>query len=264
MSLAAQARRARFRSKVLRRPLVVMRHRGLRPNDAFVVSYPRSGSTWTVFMLRHALTCVPATFGNLNAAVPYVGAHAPVPGILPDGGRLIRSHETLDLGPRRVVYLVRDPRSVVLSEYRWQLMSGYFGGSLSDFVDDFLSGAANPWGAWDRHVQRWCAHHERSSGPLLVVRYEDLRLDPVSGLARLLGFLGEDTPPDRLEQVVAANDLTAMRQSERDTSIPKAREDLDFVGDGGLAAWRDQLPSDASARIAARFGETMARAGYVP
>jgi hypothetical protein len=55
-----------------------------------------------------------------------------------------------------------------------------------------------------------------------------------------------------------------MRQSERDTSIPKAREDLDFVGDGGLAAWRDQLPSDASARIAARFGETMARAGYVP
>ena len=264
MTLAAQVRRARFRSKVLRRPLVVVRHRGLRPNDALVVSYPRSGLTWTVFMLRHALTGVPATFGNLNEAIPYLGAHAQVPGILADGGRLIRSHETLDVGPRRVVYLVRDPRSVVLSEYRWQLMSGYFAGSLSDFVDDFLSGAANPWGAWDRHVRRWSAHQERTSGPLQVVRYEDLRRDPAGELARVLGFLGDETPPDRLEEIVTANDLTAMRQSERDTSIPKVREDLDFVGEGGVAAWRDQLPADASARITARFGETIARAGYVP
>lgn len=263
MSPAAQVRRARFRSKALRRPLVVLRHRGLRPNDAFVVSYPRSGSTWTLFMLRHALTGVPATFGNLNEAVPYVGAHAHVPGILADGGRLIRSHETLDVGPRRVVYLVRDPRSVVLSEYRWQLMSGYFAGSLTEFVDDFVSGAANPWGAWDRHVQRWWAHQERTAGPLLVVRYEDLRRDPAAGLARVLGFLGGDIPSIRLQQVVAANDLTAMRQSERDTSIPKVREDLDFVGDGGVTVWRDQLPPDASARIAARFAGTITRAGYV-
>jgi Sulfotransferase domain len=215
-------------------------------------------------MLRHALTGVRATFGNLNEAVPYVGAHVHVPGILADGGRLIRSHETLDLGPRRVVYLVRDPRSVVLSEYRWQLMSGYFTGTLTDFVDDFLSGAANPWGAWDRHVERWCAHRGNMAGPLLVVRYEDLRRDPAAELARVLGFLGDDTSPTRIQQVVATNDLAAMRRSERDTSIPKVREDLDFVGDGGVDIWRDQLPREASARIAARFAETITRAGYVP
>lgn len=215
-------------------------------------------------MLRHALTGVPATFGNLNEAVPYVGAHAHVPGILADGGRLIRSHESLDLGPRRVVYLVRDPRSVVLSEYRWQLMSGYFAGSLTDFVDDFLSGAVNPWGAWDRHVQRWCAHQEDRTRPLLVVRYEDLRRDPAAGLARILGFLGDHSPPIRVQEIVAANDLASMRRSEQDTSIPKIRQDLDFVGDGGVAGWRHQLPHDASARIAARFAETITRTGYVP
>ncbi len=214
-------------------------------------------------MLRHALTGVPATFSNLNGVVPYVGAHPRTPGILGDGGRLIRSHETLDLGPRRVVYLVRDPRSVVLSEYRWQLMSGYFRGNLTDFVDDFVSGAANPWGAWDRHVLRWYSHPARTSGSLLVVRYEDLRREPTTFLAQILRFLGA-APRVGLEQVIAANDLAAMRRNEHDTALPKVRDDLDFVGRGGVTAWRDQLPADVSARIVERFGGTMAGAGYHP
>jgi Sulfotransferase domain len=264
MRLPSRLRRARFRNRLLRRPLVALRHRGLRPGDAFVVSYPRSGTTWTVFMLRHALTGIPATFGNLNEAVPYLGGHARVSGILADGGRLIRSHETLDLGPRRVVYIVRDPRSVVLSEYRWQLMSGYFDGTLADFVGDFVSGTANPWGAWDRHVECWYAHTARASGPLLVVRYEDLRQDPAAVLSRILGFLGSATSPTRLQAIVDANDLNSMRRSERDTAIPKVREDLEFVGDGGVASWRDQLSGDATARITERFGDVMRRAGYGP
>ena len=242
----------------------MLRHRGLRPNDAFVISYPRSGATWTLFMLRHALTGTGATFDNLNDVIPYVGAHAGTPEILAGGGRLIRSHELADVGSRRVVYLVRDPRSIVLSEYRWQLMSGYFRGGLEAFVDDYVSGAANPWGAWDRHVLHWLAHPAKTAGPLLVVRYEDLRREPAAHLAGILDFLGSGAAPAVLEEVVAANDLAAMRRNEHATALPKVRDDLDFVGQGAVASWRDQLPAEASSRILDRFAATMERTGYLP
>src|SRR5690349_7136880 len=40
----------------LRAPFVWLRHRGLDPQDTFVASYPRSGSTWLCFLLFEILT----------------------------------------------------------------------------------------------------------------------------------------------------------------------------------------------------------------
>lgn len=257
-------RRARFRSRHLRRPVVALRHRGLRPDDAFCVSYPRSGSTWTLFMLCEVLTGEPTTFGELHRTIPYLGGHDCAPGVLSGGGRLVHSHEVGDLGDRRVVYLVRDPRSVVLSEYRWQLMAGLFEGPFPAFLDDFLAGTSNPWSSWADHVHRWFAHGRRASDRLLVVRYEELRQAPAAHLQRILGFLGEPAPPSRVEPAVAANDLAAMRDKERRSIPAKHRGDLDFVGQGSIGLWREALTPDQAAAIAERFAPAMRLAGYEP
>lgn len=174
MGYGTRLRRARFRSDVLRRPLVAARHRGLRPADCFLVSYPRSGTTWTLFMVCEALLGAPRSFDDLHQTAPYVGDHRTVRPLLPDDGRLIWSHEVAEVGARKVVYLVRDPRSIVSSEYRWQLLAGHYAGPFDPFVDDFLNGRSNPWGAWDRHVDRWQQHATRTDGALLTVRYEDM------------------------------------------------------------------------------------------
>ena len=257
-------RRARFRRRDLRRPLVALRHRGLGPEDAFVVAYPRSGITWTLFMLCDALTGQEAGFGHLQATVPYVGHHLRVPGILSNGGRLVYSHETLGVGARPVVYLVRDPRSVVLSEYRWQLMSGLFDGSFPRFVDRFVEGRSNPWGAWGDHVRTWLAHGRQSPGQLLVVHYEDLRRQPQQHLARIVGFLGETPARSTIERAVVRNELMAMREKERRCGLPKVRKELDFVGEGGLDLWREDLTASQAAQITERFAGAMRLVGYLP
>lgn len=258
----SRVRRVRFRSTKLRRPLTLIRHTGLRGSDAFVVSYPRSGTTWTLFMLSEAITGRPMTFGQEQNAVPYIGSHRRVPSLLPGEGRLIWSHEIHRVGSHRVIYLVRDPRSVVLSEYRWQEMQGYYSGGLNAFVDDFVRGASNPWGAWDRHVEHWLDHPRRTSAPLHLVRYEDLRVDPVTVLDSMLAFLGRSRPTDAIHRIVERNRIEQMRDKERRSAIPKIRGDLTFVGEGGVDLWRQELPDHCARAIEDRFGRTMASFGY--
>ena len=77
----------------LRVPLVWSRHRGLKDQDVFVASYPRSGSTWLRFLLFETLTKNDAGFDNVNRMLPDVGMHADATPLLPNQGRLIKTHE---------------------------------------------------------------------------------------------------------------------------------------------------------------------------
>src|ERR1019366_2584136 len=83
------------------------------PDDIFLVSYPKSGNTWTRFLLGNLLNPDEGiTFANVERKVPDIYAEskrtlkkAPRP-------RLIKSHECFDPRYRRVIYIVRDPRDL--------------------------------------------------------------------------------------------------------------------------------------------------------
>src|SRR5438445_13689385 len=84
------------------------------PNDVFLVSYLRSGSTWTRFLFGNLIhTHEPVTFTNVDRMVPSIYT-------LPDRKlrslpRVMKSHECFDPRYRRVIHLVRDPRDVAVS-----------------------------------------------------------------------------------------------------------------------------------------------------
>jgi hypothetical protein len=176
----------------------------------------------------------------------------------------VYSHEVARIGVRPVVYLVRDPRSVVLSEYRWQRMSGRFEGTFTRFLHDFLRGRSNPWGSWGDHVQTWLTRGQRTPGQLLVVRYEDMRQRPEEHLGRIARFLGESTSRSGITGAVSGNDLAAMREKERRSRLPKQRRDIDFVGEGGIDLWKEELTPGEAAQIAERFAAVMRLVGYGP
>ncbi|MBA2426551.1 MAG: sulfotransferase domain-containing protein [Actinobacteria bacterium] len=240
---------------------------GLTNADAFLVSYPRSGTTWMRFLLYEALTGEDAGFGAMRRAVPSINKHRNAAHVLHGSGRLIQSHETFSDGDRRIVYVVRDPRSVVISEYKWQRRLGIEPGSFDRFVKDFVRGRSNPWGAWDRHATFWLDGQPARHNHLHVVKFEDLRLDTERTLAEVLRFLGTDPDPQMVHRVVTNNSVKRMREKEdqaRDKGWrASARSDIRFVDSGSVGGWSETLTDAQAATIERRFGPVLERLGYL-
>jgi hypothetical protein len=246
--------------------MIRMRHRGLRDSDAFLASYPRSGSTWLRFLLYEALTLVSAEFGSMKQAVPSVGKQDGARPVLPGGGRVVQTHERYLDRERRVVYVVRDPRSVVVSEYSWQRRLGIEGRPFEAFFDDFLRGRSNPWGGWDQHVRFWLGGPCARAGKLHLVHFEDMRADTEAVFSAALGFLGSPADASVVHRAVENNSLQRMREKEDAARArgwrSRARSDLRFVNTGSVGGWRNALSEDQARALEERFAAELGLAGY--
>lgn len=214
-----------------RRALVRYRFLGLRANDALLVSYPKSGSTWLRFLLAQILGGSEADYGSIRDTVAPVGRHRGAPAILPGGGRMLRTHEPL--APYRgrmgqpVVYLIRDPRDVCLSYFNHRRRQGATS-EFPSFAQRFLDGRVDGVGSWHRHAE---TARDFASGPqrdCLCLRYEDLNADPVVRLLELVAFLGLEADEGVVSRAVADNTRDRMRERE-DPSF------LSRVGMGGAS-----------------------------
>jgi hypothetical protein len=248
----------------LRVPLVWLRHRGIQERDVFVASYPRSGSTWLRFLLFEALANTEAGFDNVNRVIPDVGMHASAPPILPNQGRIIKTHEAYRPEYKRAIYVVRDPRDVALSEYAYEDALGRVSGDFDHYLTDFLRGTATAYGSWLEHSRGWMDSPLAARGGLLVVRYHDLRKDTYAQLENILNFLGVSLDRQRISDAIRNNDFQRMRVKEdRSPQLGKSTDDQRrFVRKGAVGGWRDQLTPEQLERIEAETGEMLARLGY--
>jgi len=128
--------RRKFAKTRLRVPLNWLRHRGLEPADVFFAGYPKSGTTWSRFVLFEVLTGKPAGFRQTNTLMPIIiHSQSKALRLLPGGGRLISTHEDYQKEYRKAIYITRDPRDVVLSEYAFYTVLDYYHGTLDRFID---------------------------------------------------------------------------------------------------------------------------------
>ncbi len=245
----------------LRVPLVWARHRGVKDQDVFVASYPRSGSTWLRFLLFETLTKNDAGFDNVNRMLPDVGMHADATPLLPNQGRLIKTHEPFRPAYKRAVYVVRDVRDVVLSEYAYQNALGRIERTFDDYLTDFLNGTATGYGSWQEHVRGWIDSPLAGNGNLLVVRYRDLRKDTQTYLQRIVDFLGVDVDRQMIVRAVQNNEFQKMRAKEdKSPQLGKSVEgESRFVRKGTVGGWREQLTPEQLLRIEEKTGTMLTR-----
>lgn len=244
--------------------IVALRHRGVSPSDSFLASYPKSGNTWMKFMLAQSLGGAAVDFDSVEGLIPDVGTHRGTPQLLPNQGRLIKTHEpyrpSLRRHYRRAIYMVRDGRDVAVSYYFSMLRTGLFDGSFSAFLDRFLAGRIGGFGAWHEHVLSWLEAEPRP----LVLRYEDLLDDPVGGLREATTFVGMSLSDERLQEIVEANTADAMRSKESGTRIDRerVRSDINFVRSASSGEWREHFSGDDLSRFVGLAGTALDRSGY--
>ncbi len=173
---------------------------------------------------------------------------------------MIKTHECYQEPYGHAVYLVRDPRAVVLSEHRFQTMHGFSNQDFDRFLEDFLEGRVHGLGAWNRHVQSWL--DSPLGDRLLIVRFEELRADPQSVLASVLSHLGVRATVADISRAIERNTIENMRVKEDASELHKSRGDLRHVNSGQTAGWRDRLDSEQRALLDTRWEPLLERLGY--
>jgi hypothetical protein len=241
------------------------------PDDIFLVSYFRSGSTWSRFLFGNFIhQDEPITFTNMERFVPVIYS-------LPDRAlrklpRVLKSHESFDPRYPHVIYIVRDPRDVAVSFYFYNLKvrvipDGY---SMDEFVDRFIAAKVVPYadrvGCWQDHVLSWLCLREGRPG-FRLLRYEDLLADPAKELTRLSPLLGIEPTPARIERAIQLSSAGHMQSLEKKQSkqwevTKNSRQDIPFVREAKFGGWRKKLSEKAVRTIEQAWGGTMKELGY--
>lgn len=253
----------------LHTPLTWVRHWGLDENDAFIASYPRSGNTWLRFLMFEILASGSAGFEEVNHMVAEVGLHGRGLQVLPGQGRLIKTHESYRRPYKKAIYLVRDVRDVVLSEFAYQKALGWIPDDFTGFLHRFLRGEVNPFGAWHQHVASWVDSPLGSSSNFLLVKFEDLRGNPNRVVTQVLDFLGVEVDPQTIEDAIANNTVARMQEKEHRSpqlaaTAPKPHvgEESRFIRSGSVGRWRNRLTEAQVELIEQHAGKVLARMGY--
>ncbi|MBO0911612.1 MAG: sulfotransferase domain-containing protein [Acidobacteria bacterium] len=255
---------------VFLRRLRIERDITIFPDDTFLTSYPRSGNTWTRFLVGNIVHMEEAvTFLNVERLVPDMYKHSdsylrhlPRP-------RVLKSHEVFDPRYRKIIYIVRDPRDVAVSNYHWEMKQRSVGEKcpIEAFVLRWMKGSYwDRLGNWGEHVASWLSTRQGHEG-FLIVRYEDLIEDTASELAKIAGLLGIEATRERLTRAVELSSRDRMRelearQGKKWVQTRYTRQDKPFVRRGSSGDWKSQLPPASVAEIERAWGDIMTSLGY--
>ncbi|HMD16695.1 MAG TPA: sulfotransferase domain-containing protein, partial [Terriglobales bacterium] len=183
--------------------------------------------------------------------------------------RVLKSHESFDARYRRVIYIVRDPRDVAISNYHWEmkLRSIPDGCPIEEFVPRWMDG--DFWrriGSWADHVSSWMATRQGHDS-FLLMRYEDLHQDQPRELARVARFMGLNPDAERINRAIERSSAANMRkmeetQGKRWVATFHTRRDKPFVRKAASGGWQAVIPEKTVTYMEAHWGPLMKQLGY--
>ncbi|XP_072145637.1 sulfotransferase 1B1-like [Dermacentor andersoni] len=251
-----------------------------RPSDVFVATYPKTGTTWTQYIVWMLLN-----LDRLDEGVPLftdiVTRHVPflervgrkVAEALPEP-RIIKHHLPFWLSPyhplAKYVVAVRNPFDCVVSFYhhcRAEPSMGLRPGTTFDeFFEQFLE-ARVPFGSYFDHVLSWYARRDDSN--VFFFYYETLKQRPATVTLEIADFLDAAAAArlrgdERLlRYVVDKTSIGSLKTSHfsagptrrgAGTPRPKAKEPLDKLSAnhfrmGEVGEWKRHIKPDQARRL---------------
>lgn len=214
--------------KFLKQSLFKLQYRNYLPanytvDDIFLVSYPKSGNTWVRFLIANALKIYyqidrEVNFFSVQDIIPEVRHFgSPITNRGPFGRldlpRIIKSHSSYNPYYCRVIFLVRDPRDVMVSFYHYkksyQKLSRNF--TLTEFVKHKDFGIK----AWLDHTESW--YSDSYPGQIIqLFLYEDFIKCPQRQLKRLMDLYGIKMLDTDIDQAVKMSTKNSMSKSSEE------------------------------------------------
>ena len=233
--------------------------------DVVLISFPKSGRTWLRSMFGHALQTHhgadpkmimrTSSLWRLDPRIPRIRsthddfAHEKTPDKI--------EREKRQYASKRVIFLARDPRDVIVSLYYQKKFrrrpETAFHGTLKDFLSEPTGGIEsivtfyNVW-AENRHLPR----------DFLLVKYEDMVDDPERELRRMFRFLDINWLPDAvIAEAVRFGSFDNLKKIEADNLLghgslrtrDRNNDEAYKVRKGKVGGYVDYLNPDQIARL---------------
>jgi hypothetical protein len=187
-----------------------------RPDDVFIVTYPRSGTTWLQMILYQLTTDGNMDFGHIAEVCPWFERTAiskfnldalPSP-------RVFKSHLPHIWIPKRLcryIYVARNGQDVAVSFYHFYKSHFRYKGTFSDFDKLFMRGWV-AWGSWFYHVSGYWKH--RNDPNMLFLYYEDMVRDLEGAVRKIIDFLELKIPEERIPEILHRCSFAFMKEHE--------------------------------------------------
>jgi hypothetical protein len=246
------------------------------PDDVFLVSYPRSGNTWTRFLLGNLISGDdPVTFSNIESRIPEIYFN-------PDRSlrtlprpRMLKSHECFQPQYPHVIYIVRDPRDVAISFYHHNVKARNIPDDypMNSFVPRFIAGEFDrKFGSWRDNVLSWISVRGENRN-FMMLRYEEMKHDTTGALLQVVAFLQRcsfrkiDSSAESLRRAIELSSPERMRALEKKEAAnwvltKSTRNDKPFVRTAKAGGWKSQLAPESVDAIESAWGDLMQRLGY--
>lgn len=244
-----------------------------KDGDVFVVTYPRSGTTWTEQIVHLLVNNGEQGEQRLTDAVPWVETLPHRPGGMIEflktlkGRRLFTSHLPLQLMPRskdsdaKNIYVARNPKDVAISTYFHDQSKGGYEGSWEEHFNLFLRGEVG-FGSYFDHVLPWW-RASQNDGNILFLKYEDMKKDHAGSVAKIASFLNIPADAQLIDKVVALSSFGAMTSNQNTNFdwIPQKADKPKHFRKGDIGDWKNYFSSEQSQQMDTLFRERMKGTG---
>jgi len=238
-----------------------------RPDDIFVVTYPRSGTTWVQMILYQLFTDGEMDFAHIQEWSPYYEdwiiddrsfEHLPSP-------RVFKSHlkyKRVPKVPCKYIYVVRNGKDVALSLFHFSrtnhilsLTHRNFMGDFGEFFELFLKGKVV--GSWFKHVSQWWENRQNLN--VLFLTYEELTSNREQAIRKIIDFCGKEVEPETFSRIVERSSFAFMKQHEDKfdpiigTLVDRGMKTGNFIRKGEVGGWKEYLSSEQEELFQRRF-----------
>ena len=265
----------------------------------WIASYPRSGNTWLRFLVANCL--VDHEFDWTKAMNSFAFELYYYIGKVRNDGwsnqdvvdtlrRVIKGQPTADrIGDRLfmkthdvwserhpfadmggpAVLLVRDPRDVLLSAINYHKLTRDAEADPVQYARTYIDNCGDPawiksgYGTWFEHYMSWT---KQDQFPVHVVRYEQLKIEPIPALVELCAFLEFQITPEDAERAVKRSELTKLQKVEQDAradgTFGGLNKGFKFFNKGKSGQSLDDLEPGLDEHFEQKFAMELAETGY--
>jgi hypothetical protein len=215
-----------------------------QPTDVIITPYAKSGTTWVQQIVHSLRTRGDMHFDEITSVIPWIEMAYDLGMDLNQSQkgqpRAFKSHLSWELVPKgaRYIYVIRDPKDVVVSMYHF--MAGWWfeteAISLATFAREQFLHPKSPNAYW-AHIRSWWPHRHDST--VLFLCYENMKQDLLDTVQRIAAFIGCQLDDELLDIVIRQSSLGFMQAHQRqfdDHLIREARDAVCGLPPGGDSA----------------------------